>query len=113
VQLGERHVGGGGERRERGDEAEVAVGRTELQGHGEAEHVVLRRQRREVALELDDQRVQGRVRAPPELGPQVPGDVPAPRRQVANSGRVAVGVEGEAEHVDRRRQQRGVDVLVE
>jgi hypothetical protein len=47
------------------------------------------------------------------LGPQVLGDVPAPRGQVAHPGREAVGVKGEAEHVDRRRQQRGVDVLVE
>ena len=113
MQLGERHVGGGGERRERGDEAEVAVGRGQLQRHGEAEHVGLRGQRRQVALELGEQLLQRRVRAPHELGPQVLGDVPAPLRQVANPGREAVGVEGVAEHVGRRRQQRGVDAFVE
>ena len=71
------------------------------------------RQRRQVALELGEQLLQRRVRAAHELGPQVLGDVPAPLRQVANPGREAVGVEGEAEHVGRRRQQRRVDAFVE
>ena len=83
------------------------------QRHGEAEHVGLRGEGRQVALELGEQRLQRRVRAAHELCPQVLGDVPAPLRQVANPGGEAVGVEGEAEHVDRRRQQRGVDALVE
>jgi hypothetical protein len=47
------------------------------------------------------------------LGPQVLGDVPAPLGQVAHPGRETIGVEGVAEHVGRRGQQRGVDVLVE
>jgi len=39
--------------------------------------------------------------------------VPAPLGQVVNPGRETVGVEGVAEHVGRRRQQSGVDALVE
>ena len=41
------------------------------------------------------------------------GDVPAPLRQVAYPGRETIGVQGVAEHVGRRHQQRRVDTLVE
>lgn len=66
-----------------------------------------------VGRELGEQRLQRRVGALRQLSPQVLGDVPAPLRQVAHPGRVRIGVQGQAEHVDRWREQRGVDVLVE
>ncbi len=113
VQLGERHVGGGRERRERCDEPEVAIGRAQLQRHREAEHVGLLGQWRKVGLELGEKRLQRRVGALRQLSPQVLGDVPAPLRQVAHPGRIPIGVQGQAEHVDRWCEQRGVDAFVE
>ena len=45
------------------------------------------------------------------LAPDPAQDVVGPRRQVQDAGRQAVGVQGDAQHVDRRRQQFVADPL--
>jgi hypothetical protein len=113
VQLGQGDVDGGRERRQVGDEAQLAVVAGQAQRHGEPEVIGAGADRGYIALQLGDEIVEAGIETAQRLVTQVLDDVATPLREVLHPPAHAVGVDRQTQHVHRRLQQFGRSALGE
>jgi hypothetical protein len=102
VQFGECHVECGREGRERRHQLQLALVAAQPQRHREADVVAPEVRRRQMALDLRDERVEALVGVAQRLGAHVLEDVPPPLSEVLDARRHAVRMDRQQQEVQRR-----------